>query len=95
MLMMFFSSLPLEPHGEIHWQVRRSPQAKQFFKKYCKEALNEVLELLPYSKTHWGSWNGVIRHLLILEKVCSLHIIPVQNLTKALALCHVRLSLNS
>jgi hypothetical protein len=30
MLMMFFSSQPLEPYGEIHWQVRHSPQAKQF-----------------------------------------------------------------
>lgn len=50
------------------WQVRRSPQAKKYFKKCCEDALNEKLELLPYCKTRWGSWNGVITRLLILKK---------------------------
>ncbi|KAG1869099.1 ribonuclease H-like domain-containing protein [Suillus tomentosus] len=33
---------------------------------------NEVLELLPYCKTRWGSWNGVITRLLILKKAVKL-----------------------
>lgn len=48
---------------------------------------------MPYCKTRWGSWHGVIRRLLILKKVRSLHIIVVQNLTEAIY--HVRLLLNS
>lgn len=51
-------------------QVRRSPQAKKFFKKCCAEEAVKALELLPYCKTRWGSWHGVISRLLVLKKVC-------------------------
>ncbi|KAG2047479.1 hypothetical protein BDR06DRAFT_976714 [Suillus hirtellus] len=50
-------------------KVRHSPQAKKYFKKCCQDAWNEVLKLLPYCKTHWASWYGVITRLLILRKL--------------------------
>jgi hypothetical protein len=52
-------------------QVRRSPQAKRFFRQCCKDRLTLVLELLPYCKTRWSSWYGVISRLLELRLVLS------------------------
>jgi len=55
------------------FKVRQSPQAKKYFKKCCETAKAELLELLPYCKTRWGSWNGVIGRLLVLKKVCFIY----------------------
>jgi hypothetical protein len=51
-------------------QIRRSPQAKAFFRRCCIKTDSEVLELLPYCKSRWGSWYGVLVRLLLLRKVC-------------------------
>ncbi|CAL1714259.1 unnamed protein product [Somion occarium] len=64
---LLLAELLLKVRGFIA-KVRRSPQAKQFFKKCCRAATIEVLELLPYCKTRWGSWFGVLGHLLVLKK---------------------------
>ncbi|KAG1818336.1 hypothetical protein EV424DRAFT_1556667 [Suillus variegatus] len=49
-------------------KVRWSLQAKKYFKKCCIDAIgNNTLEFLPYCKTRWGSWHGVITHLLVLK----------------------------
>ncbi|KAG0695466.1 hypothetical protein DFH29DRAFT_1005444 [Suillus ampliporus] len=61
------SGLLLKVRGFIV-KVRRSPQAKKYFKKCCENALDQELELLPYCKTRWGSWNGVIARMLLLKK---------------------------
>ncbi|KAG2123483.1 hypothetical protein DEU56DRAFT_49781 [Suillus clintonianus] len=55
-------------------KVRRSPQAKKYFKKCCEDALDQELELLPYCKTRWGSWNGVIARMLLLKKAVKIFI---------------------
>ncbi|KAG1850741.1 hypothetical protein C8R48DRAFT_778089 [Suillus tomentosus] len=64
---MLVASLLLKVRGFIR-KVCCSPQAKRFFKKCYNEATGKVLELLPYCKTQWGSWHGVIKHLLFLKK---------------------------
>lgn len=56
--------------ADVCKQVCWSLQAKKYFKKCCIDAIgNNTLELLPYCKTHWGSWHGVITHLLVLKMV--------------------------
>jgi hypothetical protein len=62
------SGLLLKVQGFIA-KVRQPPQAKKYFKKCCEDALQQELELLPYCKTRWGSWNGVIAQMLLLKKV--------------------------
>ncbi|KZP32734.1 hypothetical protein FIBSPDRAFT_722512, partial [Athelia psychrophila] len=49
--------------------VRCSPQAKKYFRKCCADAKVKLLELLPYCKTRWGSWEGVIARLIIFKAV--------------------------
>ncbi|OJA08609.1 hypothetical protein AZE42_09793 [Rhizopogon vesiculosus] len=49
-------------------KVCHSPQAKKYFKKCYVDAGGQVLELLPFCKTRWGSWHGVITRLLTLKK---------------------------
>ncbi|GJE88702.1 hAT transposon family protein [Phanerochaete sordida] len=61
------SGLLLKVRGFIT-KVRRSPQAKAFFKKCCAQATGEVLELLPFCKTRWGTWHTVLGRTLILQK---------------------------
>ncbi|KAG1724900.1 uncharacterized protein EDB91DRAFT_1255039 [Suillus paluster] len=42
---------------------------------YCRYyALQQELELLPYCKTRWGSWNGVIAQMLLLKKAVKIFI---------------------
>ncbi|KAF7797199.1 hypothetical protein EIP86_008391 [Pleurotus ostreatoroseus] len=60
-------------------KVRRSPQAKAFFRKCCKQADVEVLELLPYCKTRWGSWHDVLGRLLRLRKAVTAFINQADN----------------
>jgi hypothetical protein len=50
-------------------KVRRSPQAKAFFRKCCKEQGCRDLELSPHCKTRWGTWYQVLDRFRDLRKV--------------------------
>jgi hypothetical protein len=50
-------------------QIRKSPQARAFFRKACKEENVPELELLQWIRTRWASLYKCLDRMLILRQV--------------------------
>jgi hypothetical protein len=53
-------------------QIRKSPQARAFFKNACEEVDVPALQLLFWVKTRWASLYNFLDRILLLQKVCSI-----------------------
>jgi hypothetical protein len=51
-------------------QIRKSPQARVFFKKCCAEVDLPPLELLKWVRTRWASLFKMLERVIRLRKVC-------------------------
>ena len=52
-------------------QIRKSPQARAFFKKCCTETGVTFMELLKWIRTRWASLFKMLERMLRLRKVLS------------------------
>jgi hypothetical protein len=50
-------------------QIRKSPQARAFFRRSCQEVDTPVLELLKWICTRWASLFNFLDWMLILREV--------------------------
>lgn len=53
----------------ITLQIRKSPQARVFFKQCCREAQLPSLELVQWVRTRWASMHAFLNRALVLQKV--------------------------
>jgi hypothetical protein len=60
--------LQLHPHNAM--QIRKSPQARAFFKQSCVEVNVPQLELLQWVQTRWASLHDFLDRIIKLQKVC-------------------------
>jgi hypothetical protein len=51
-------------------QIRKSPQARVFFKKCCTEVDVPPLKLLKWIRTRWASLFKMLERVIRLRKVC-------------------------
>lgn len=58
----FFTSYP----DSLSNKVRRCTQVKCYLKICCKNVNCTPLELIPFCRTRWGSWHGVLGWVLEL-----------------------------
>lgn len=56
-------------------KVRKSPQAKVYFRQCCSQTDNntKAKELIPFCKTRWETWENVMGRLVDLKRVCAMH----------------------
>src|ERR1700678_495649 len=51
------------------WQIRASPQAKQYFALCCKSEQVPILELIKWIRTRWGSMHDLVDRFTSLKPV--------------------------
>ncbi|THU79057.1 hypothetical protein K435DRAFT_875933 [Dendrothele bispora CBS 962.96] len=51
-------------------QIRKSPQARAFFKECCIQTGNQPQELKLWVRTRWASLHAALDRIIALEKVC-------------------------
>jgi hypothetical protein len=56
-------------HTNERQQIRKSPQARAFFKQTCHEAGVPELELVQFVRTRWASLFAFLDRMLTLQKV--------------------------
>ena len=56
-------------HSILFVQIRKSPQARAFFRKSCKETDVPPLQLLSWVKTRWASLFDFLDRILLLQPV--------------------------
>ena len=56
-------------HSNVFEQIRKSPQARAFFQKSCKEVDAPSLQLLYWVKTRWASLFNFLDRILLLQQV--------------------------
>ena len=53
-------------------QIRKSPQARAFFRATCAQVGTTPLELLLWIRTRWGSLYSFLERFITLKLVCLL-----------------------
>lgn len=63
--------LALVNFADAVWsKIRKSPQARAFFKQTCVEVNVPELELVQWVRTRWASLYAFLDRMLVLQKVC-------------------------
>ena len=58
-------------------QIRKSPQARTFFKRMCRESNIPEHDLVLFVRTRWASMFACLERALMLRSVCSYTRMPI------------------